>query len=129
MTICTVNGCFDGPTLHQGHTFFLGYAAALADNLIVGINSDEYIVKYKRFTPFCNQEERKDRLLELGFIRNVVVFEEDNPLKFIGRVSPDVHCTGVEYIDACPEKEFCLMHGIRLVFIPRIGKYSTSSLD
>ena len=127
--LTTCNGCFDGPIIHPGHTFFLGYAAAQADELVVGINSDDYIVRHKRTKPFCNQEERQKRLIKLEFIKDVIIFDEENPIEFIKKVIPDVHCTGEEYLNRCAEKEFCLVHGIKLVFVPRVGTWATANFN
>jgi len=45
-TIAFTNGCFD--ILHEGHIFSLSQAAAEADYLFVGINSDSSTKKLKR---------------------------------------------------------------------------------
>jgi D-beta-D-heptose 7-phosphate kinase / D-beta-D-heptose 1-phosphate adenosyltransferase len=123
--VVTCNGCFNG--LHPGHLFFLGFARGQGTELVVGINSDRYIRAKKGYTPFSEQERRED-LMMLGFIREVVVFDESDPCEFIRRVSPEVHCTGEEYKGACPESSICSALGTKLVFIPRIGKWSTRAL-
>jgi len=124
MRTVTCNGCFDA--LHPGHLFFLGYALAQGDELIVGINSDDYIIRNKRSNPHRNQKERKSDLLSLGFIKNVIIFPEDSPIEFIRIVRPDVHCTGEEYRNSCREERVCKDLGIRLIFVPRIGDWSSS---
>ena len=121
----TCNGCFDG--LHPGHMFFLGYCLAQGDELVVGINSDIYIMRKKRPKPFYAQEERKQQLLDLGFVSKVVIFGEDNPISFIEAERPHIHCTGAEYIDSCVEAETVMSVGADLVFVPRVGKWASSN--
>jgi D-beta-D-heptose 7-phosphate kinase/D-beta-D-heptose 1-phosphate adenosyltransferase len=120
----TVNGCFDG--LHPGHLFMLGYARALGNELIVGINSDQYIRQHKGTVMF-NEQERKLALEKLGFVSRVVIFREQDPVKFILAVRPDVHCTGQEYENGkCVEASWCELYGIKLVYVPRVGDWSST---
>jgi len=123
--VVTCNGCFD--VLHSGHLFFLGYALSRGTSLVVGINSDDYIRRTKRLD-FIPQEIRRENLLSLGFIKTVEIFEEDSPIEFIRRIRPNIHCTGVEYSENCAETQVCDELGIELVFIPRVGDWSTTSI-
>ena len=125
MIVVTCNGCFDG--LHAGHLFFLGFSRAQGDILIVGINSDDYIRRHKR-TNFVPAIERKKALMELGVVQDVVIFDEENPIHFITEISPDVHCTGKEYEWNAVEEPICKKMGIRIVYVPRVGKWSTTAL-
>ena len=124
--IVTCNGCFDG--LHPGHLFFLGFCRALGTRLIVGINCDEYIAKNKRPKPFYSAKKRKQMLMNLGIIDNVVVFTEDNPVQFIVKIKPDIHCTGEEYRNNCAEEKICNALNIKLFFVPRISQWSTTGI-
>lgn len=121
----TCNGCF-GKGLHQGHLFLIGYAYALSNNgnLIIGINSDDYIRKTKKYEPLSEQE-RINEIMSLGIIKNVIVFNEQNACEFIKQILPDVHCIGEEYKDNCPEEQLCRDLGIDIEYIPRIGNWST----
>lgn len=126
MSIVTCNGCFNG--IHPGHLFFLGFARGQGDELVVGINSDEYIRCKKGYDPIPEARRIKD-LMDLAFIREVVVFNEPDPREFIRRVCPNAHCTGAEYSNGtCVEEGVCRELGIRLVYIPRIGNWSTRAL-
>jgi cytidyltransferase-like protein len=126
-SLVTCNGCFDG--LHHGHLFFLGFCASKADYLIVGINTDEYIRFKKDRDPYYDVETRKKALLNLGFVKDVIVFAEETPNSFIKMIKPDVHCTGVEYGEDCPEKSICNEIGADLVLVPRIKYWASSELD
>jgi len=125
MKIVTCNGCFDG--LHPGHLFILGFAKAHGDKLVVGINSDEYILKHKHRQPIP-AEERANALMELGCVDSVIVFYEDDPREFIRRIRPAVHCIGVEYEGRAVEESVCRELGVRLVYVPRVGKWSSTLL-
>jgi len=123
----TCNGCFDG--LHAGHMFFLGYALAQGDKLIVGINSDEYIYNSKNREPNFNEQDRKKALLDLEFIDRVIIFNENTPISFILSEMPDIHVNGSEYGKDCIEAEVLSKMGAKLVLVPRIGKWSTTNGD
>ena len=121
----TCNGCFD--RLHPGHLFYLGFCRAQGDELVVGINSDRYIREKKGCEPIP-VSERKDALMSFGFIKAVAEFDEDDPTEFIRNWMPDVHCTGMEYAWTCAERKVCDEIGVKLVFVPRIGKWSSSMM-
>ena len=44
--LVTCNGAFDG--LHPGHLFYLGFCRGQGDELVVGINGDDYIRNKKQ---------------------------------------------------------------------------------
>ena len=124
--LVTTNGCFDSVPLHQGHMFFLGFARAQGRRLVVGLNADSYIIAHKRPNPIP-ADQRKMALMELGFIEDVIVFHEPDPVEFIKRVGPDAHCVGADYPgDLCIERKYCTEHGIAIIEIPRVGKWSST---
>jgi len=90
------NGCFD--LLHPGHLFSLRQAKAHCDFLIVAINSDASVKRYKGPTrPVQNQEARADILAALDMVDMVVVFEEDTPLALLKEIRPDILVKGGQY--------------------------------
>ena len=130
----TCNGCFDG--LHSGHLFFLGYVRGLADQiattvgqkaeLVVGINSDDYIRRHKRPNPM-EAQQRARALLATGVVNRVEVFDGDDPVEFIRSESPAVHVVGAEYTETAVEADVCREIGTRLAFAPRVGAWSTTA--
>lgn len=95
-TVVFTNGVFD--ILHIGHLKLLRYAKTLGNRLIVGINSDSSVKRLKgNLRPINGQDTRKESLLELGFVDEVVVFEEDTPLELITKLEPDIIVKGGDY--------------------------------
>jgi len=90
------NGCFD--LLHPGHTRYLYAARTLGDYLIVAVNSDRSVRAIKGGgRPIMPEEARAEVLAALDFVDAVVVFDEDDPLKVIEALVPDVLVKGADW--------------------------------
>jgi rfaE bifunctional protein nucleotidyltransferase chain/domain len=90
------NGCFD--ILHPGHTRYLYAARELGDFLIVAVNSDTSVRAIKgEGRPVQPQEVRTEMLAALGCVDGVVVFDEEDPLKIIQYLMPDVLVKGGDW--------------------------------
>ena len=77
-TVVWTNGVFD--ILHKGHLELLKFAKQQGDRLIVGINSDASVKRLKGDDrPFNNAWAREQQLLQLPWVDQVVVFEQDTP--------------------------------------------------
>lgn len=95
-TIAFTNGVFD--ILHEGHIAILSKAAAMADILIVGVNSDTSVKRLKgENRPINNEQSRMKILSALIMVDAVVLFEEDTPLDLIIKIHPDVLIKGGDY--------------------------------
>ena len=94
--IVFTNGCFD--ILHTGHFELLAEARALGGKLIVGINSDESVRRFKGpKRPINNVNNRKRQLELLPWVDEVIVFDEDTPYRLIKEVVPHVIVKGGDY--------------------------------
>ena len=94
--IVFTNGCFD--IIHSGHLDLLKEAKSYGDKLIVGLNSDKSISKLKGpDRPIISQSERKKILSALKFVDEVVIFNEENPLKLIKKLKPNILVKGADY--------------------------------
>jgi len=94
--IVWTNGVFD--ILHTGHLKLLRHAHTLGKRLVVGINSDSSVKRLKGdLRPINDQNTRKEALLELGYVDDVVIFEEDTPYEIIKEIQPDVIVKGGDY--------------------------------
>ena len=95
-TVVFTNGCFD--LIHPGHIYILEQAKAEGDTLIVGLNSDESIKKFKSESrPICNQDDRAYVLSGLSCVDYIFIFNESTPEKLIMNISPDVLVKGKDY--------------------------------
>jgi D-beta-D-heptose 7-phosphate kinase/D-beta-D-heptose 1-phosphate adenosyltransferase len=122
------NGCFD--ILHPGHLFSLKQAAAEADYLIVGLNSDASVKRLKGPSrPINNTESRAIVLANLIVVDAVVVFEEETPLELIKVLLPDVIVKGGDYtIDQVVGGKEVMANGGKVIINPIVEGFSTTSL-
>ena len=75
MSSVLVTGGFD--PLHRGHIALLKESKQLGTNLIVGLNSDKWLSR-KKGRPFMDYDERKEILLSLSCVDEVISFNDDN---------------------------------------------------
>ncbi|WP_207906195.1 D-glycero-beta-D-manno-heptose 1-phosphate adenylyltransferase [Flaviaesturariibacter aridisoli] len=95
-TIAFTNGCFD--ILHAGHIASLSAAAAEADYLVVGLNSDASVKRLKgEGRPVNDTDSRATVLASLLMVDAVVVFDTDTPRALIASFLPDVLVKGGDY--------------------------------
>lgn len=95
-SVVFTNGCFD--LLHAGHVRLLESARAEGDALIVGLNGDESVRRLKGSNrPVLPQDERKEALLALESVDDVVLYDEDTPLETILALRPDVLVKGADW--------------------------------
>lgn len=126
-TIATLNGSFD--LLHAGHLYMLEQAALQADILIVALNSDASIKKYKSLhRPIVPLEFRLKLIAALEVVDAVTWFEETDPCTLLESIRPDVHVNGAEYGENCVEAASVKEVGARLHLVARIPGLSTSDL-
>ena len=128
--IVFTNGCFD--IIHSGHLDLLKEARSYGDKLIVGLNSDKSISKLKGSDrPIIGQSERKKILSALKFVDEVIIFNEENPLKLIKRLKPSILVKGADYAkEQVVGGEFVESYGgeIKLVKLTK-GKSSSKIIN
>ena len=126
-TIAFTNGVFD--ILHPGHIFSLSQAAAEAEMLIVGLNSDKSVKRLKgESRPVNIQDTRAIMMSSLQIVDAVVLFEEDTPLELIKSIMPDVLVKGGDYtIEQVVGAREVMAAGGRVVINPLKEGYSTTS--
>jgi rfaE bifunctional protein nucleotidyltransferase chain/domain len=126
--IAFTNGVFD--IIHKGHIFSLSQAAAEADYLIVGLNSDASVKRLKgQNRPVNNEESRALVLASLIIVDAVVIFEEDTPLELINIIMPDVLVKGGDYtIEQIAGAKEVIANGGRVIINPIIEGFSTTAI-
>jgi rfaE bifunctional protein nucleotidyltransferase chain/domain len=91
------NGCFD--LLHLGHVDYLEKARAKGDHLVIGLNTDDSVSRFKGSErPLQDQYSRARILAALQFVDLVVFFNEDTPLNLIAELVPNVLVKGSDYL-------------------------------
>jgi D-glycero-beta-D-manno-heptose 1-phosphate adenylyltransferase len=91
------NGCFD--LLHLGHVDYLEKARNLGDVLVVGLNTDDSVSRFKGpRRPIQDQVSRSRVMAALQAVDMVVFFNEDTPLELISALLPQVLVKGSDYL-------------------------------
>ncbi len=91
------NGCFD--LLHLGHVDYLEKARNLGDVLVVGLNTDDSVSRFKGpQRPIQDQQSRARIMAALQAVDLVVFFNEDTPLRLISELLPQILVKGSDYL-------------------------------
>lgn len=127
-TIVFTNGCFD--ILHAGHVAYLEKASRLGDILIVGINTDQSVKKYKGDKRPINSLADRIRVLSaLEMIDHIIPFWENTPAHLLEIVQPDYDVKGGDYTEeTLPEASVVKQYGGKIVIIPFYAHHSTTSI-
>jgi rfaE bifunctional protein nucleotidyltransferase chain/domain len=114
-TVVTTNGAFD--LLHPGHVFLLSEARRQGDVLIVGVNSDVSVKRYKGAgRPIEPQDARGAKVA--AYADRVFIFDDDDPRAWLRELRPDVHVNASTYGEECVEAPVLREIGARLVLVP-----------
>lgn len=125
--IATLNGSFD--LMHAGHLEMIYQAKLQGDVLIVALNSDSSIKKYKSpLRPIIPLKYRLQMMSALEFVDYVTWFEETDPRELLAKIKPDVHVNGSEYGANCIEADTVKSHGGRIHIVNLIPGLSTSEI-
>ena len=127
-SVAFTNGCFD--LLHAGHVSYLAQASALADHLVVGLNTDASVRRLKG--PSRPVQTELDRALILAALRSVdlvVLFAEDTPAELIELLEPDVLVKGGDYtVETIAGAAQTLARGGSVRTIPLLEGRSTTGI-
>ncbi len=90
------NGCYD--LLHPGHIRLLEQARTLGDVLVLALNTDASVRRYKGPSrPLLPQGERLQVAAALDAVDAVTLFDEDTPRELIAELLPDVLIKGADW--------------------------------
>ncbi len=122
------NGCFD--ILHPGHTRYLCSAKELGDFLVVALNSDHSvrIIKGPK-RPILGEQARAELLAALECVDLVLIFDEDNPLRVISDLLPDILVKGGDWAeDEIIGADVVKRRGGEVKRIPFVTGFSTTDI-
>ena len=128
ISIGFTNGCFD--LLHKGHIYSISEAKKKCDYLIVGLNSDISVIKLKGSNrPIDDQLNRILKLSKLDDVDAIIIFHDDNPLKLIKDINPDILFKGADYKDKeIIGSEFIINNGGKVELIDILNGFSTTNI-
>lgn len=127
-TVALANGVFD--LLHVGHVRYLIGAKALADRLVVAVNSDLSTRGLKGpGRPVIPESERVELLEALECTDALVLFDEPDVRRVLRAVRPNVHVKGTDYTpESIPERAEVEQWGGRVAVAGDPKDHSTSEL-
>jgi D-beta-D-heptose 7-phosphate kinase/D-beta-D-heptose 1-phosphate adenosyltransferase len=114
--VVAVSGGFD--PIHIGHVRYFKAAKALGEELLVILNTDDFISR-KKGKPFMPFDERKEILEAIRWVDRVVpsVDNDQTVCKSLRYYKPDIFAKGGDRtINNIPEKDTCNNLGIEMVF-------------
>ena len=126
--IVFTNGCFD--ILHAGHVEYLEEAKSKGDKLIVGINSDRSVSQLKGSKRPINKLIHRAKVLgSLQCVDEVVMFDEETPIKLIKSLKPDFLVKGGDYkVQDIVGYDVVSKYGGSVITIPLIKGLSTTKI-
>lgn len=116
---------------HTGHAVFLRKCEQFSSDVIVGVNSDAFVTRYKGKPPIFGEEERLDLIRALGY---PAVLNDGPGRDLIEEIKPDVIAIGTDwakrdyYAQIDTPLDFFEKNGISLVYIPYTYGISSSLL-
>lgn len=90
-SLVLAGGCFD--LVHYGHLKFFQDARKEGDVLVIALESDEHILRYKKRSPVHTQYERAEILTALSVVDAVVLLpfmdSDEEYRQLVQRIRPD----------------------------------------
>lgn len=120
------NGTFD--LLHPGHLSSIRQARSACDRLVLGLNSDSSVRRYKGPTrPIQGETARALVLASIEQVDLVVIFDDDTPMAVIQALRPDVLVKGADYrLDQVVGAEFVASYGGKVILADLVDGQSTT---
>ena len=121
-------GSFD--LLHAGHVQYLAAARNRCDRLLVAVNSDASVRRYKSpLRPINPEQDRMLVVAALASVDAVTLLDDDRPLPLLLRWQPDLYIKGGDYrksaLRSAPAVE---AYGGSVLMIPSGSGASTSAM-
>lgn len=139
MTVVYSGGTYD--LLHPGHLYVLRRCRELAGSdgqVVVGLNSDEFVAAFKAHPPVQSYLVRSEVLAAVRYVDRVVPNlggADSRPI--LGVVAPDIIAVGRDYWSP-DDSKYCRQmgfdrawlaeHGIRLAYIDWLPGFSSTGI-
>jgi D-glycero-beta-D-manno-heptose 1-phosphate adenylyltransferase len=125
--IVFTNGCFD--LVHAGHATYLQFARSQGDVLVVGLNTDASVRRYKGAQrPLVDEQNRARLMAALECVDYVTWFDEDEPQALIGELQPDVLVKAADWAHYVSGRDLVEARGGKVVLAPMVEGLSTTKL-
>ena len=122
------NGCYD--LLHPGHVRLLEQCKSMGDILILALNTDASVARYKGpHRPLLSERQRAATALALDAVDAVTFFDEDTPRELIAQVLPDILVKGADWSHFVAGREEVEAAGGKVVLIPLEPGQSTTNIE
>ena len=121
------NGAFD--LMHAGHATYLELARAQGDVLVVGLNTDASVRRYKGDKrPIVDEKNRARMMAALECVDYVTWFDEDEPKELIAELQPDVLVKAEDWAHYVSGRDIVEARGGKVVLAPMVEGLSTTKL-
>lgn len=125
--IVFTNGAFD--LMHAGHATYLQFARRHGDVLVVGLNTDASVRRYKgEKRPIVDERNRARMLAALECVDYVTGFDEDEPRALIAELQPDVLVKAEDWAHYVSGRDVVEARGGKVVLAPMVAGLSTTKL-
>lgn len=121
------NGAFD--LMHAGHATYLEFARRQGDVLVVAINTDASVRRYKgEKRPIVDERNRARMMAALECVDAVTWFDEDEPKALIAELEPDVLVKAEDWAHYVSGREIVEARGGKVVLAPMVDGLSSTKL-
>lgn len=121
------NGCYD--LLHPGHVRLLEQAKSLGAVLVLALNTDASVRRYKGpGRPLMSELDRAEVALALEAVDAVTFFDEDTPRELIAQLLPDVLIKGADWAHFIADREEVEAAGGQVMALALEPGYSTTGI-
>ena len=125
--IVFTNGAFD--LMHAGHATYLQFARAQGDVLVVALNTDASVRRYKgEKRPIVDERNRARMMAALECVDYVTWFDEDEPKELIAELQPDVLVKAEDWAHYVSGRDVVEARGGKVVLAPMVAGLSTTKL-
>lgn len=130
--ILYTGGTFD--LFHYGHANFLKQCYNITPNVVVSLNTDEFVSRYKA-PPILRFEERKQSLEQCKYVSRVIanIGDEDSKIA-IKMINPNIIAIGDDWINKDYysqmgfNEKWLNIENIKLIYLPYTRFISTTDI-